>query len=160
MDLLRQAKKVEALLPADALMRAEQALLSCISRQVEQAEDFTALVNLADLSPSLFAPPHRHLESWEGEFRDFLSDMRGWLLQELDDPDWIESELNLIGGVAEALGVDVTQLVAAAEERIAELRLEEEDSRHDDDDDWRESNSAPESATDEEEVDALFQSLL
>ena len=86
--------------------------------------------------------------------------MRGWLLQELDDPDWIESELNLIGGVAEALGVDVTQLVAAAEERIAELRLEEEDSRHDDDDDWRESNSAPESATDEEEVDALFQSLL
>ena len=57
-DLLRQAKKVEALLPADALMRAEQALLSCISGQVEQAEDFTALVNLADLSPSLFAPPH------------------------------------------------------------------------------------------------------
>ena len=156
--LLEQVKNVETLLPADALMRTEQALLSRISGQFEQTEDFTALVNLADLSPSLFAPPHRHLESWGGEFRDFLSDMRGWLLEELDDPDWIESELRVIGNVAAALGVDVTELVAVAEERIDELRYENEDFRPDDD--WRESFSAARSETNEAKVDALFRSLL
>ena len=156
--LVKQVKKVETLLPADALAHAEQTLLSRISGRLEQTEDFTALVTLADLSPNLFAPPHRHLASWEGEFRDFLSDMRGGLLDE-NDPDWIESELYFISSAAEALDVDATELVAAVEKRIAELRLEEENSRHDDDD-WPESDSPPESATDEEEVDALFQSLL
>ena len=156
--LLRQAKRVETLLPGDALITAEQALLSLVSGRFEETKDFTALVDLADLSPALFTPPHRSLKSWGSEFKDFLVHERSWLLYDLDDPDWLDEQLGAIHRVAEALTVDITKLAAEVEERGAELRYEAE-SEHEDDD-WHESDSAPAGASPEAEVDALFQSLL
>ena len=157
-QLLRQAKKVETLLPNGALIRTERALLGLISGRLDQTEEFTALVDLADLSPDLFAPPQRNLKSWSSEFRAFLSSEEYWLLHDIDDPDWLDEELRAIHGVAEALRVDITQLAAQAEERSAELRYEAESEY--DDDDWREAHSEPGGESAEAEVDALFQSLL
>ena len=141
------------------VVRAERAFLGFVSGRLEQIEDFIALVNLARLSPDLFAPPHQCLESWGNEFRDFLEDVRSWLLRDLDDPDSIESEMGDIDYVADALGADISELDAAAFERITELR-EEAAHEEDYDDDWRESQSAPQGPSDAEEVDAIFQSLL
>ena len=157
-QLLRQAKKVETLLPNGALIRAERALLGLISGRLDQAEEFTALVDLADLSPDLFAPPQRSLESWSSEFRAFLSSEEYWLLHDIDDPDWLDEELREIHGVADALGVDIAELAEQAEERSAELRYEAESEY--DDDDWPDSDSALDRESDDAEIDALFQSLL
>ena len=159
MDLLRQVKDVETLLPRNALMRAERAFLGLISGRFEQTDDFTALVDLADLSPSLFVPPHRSLRSWRSEFRDFLADQRSWLFDDLDDPDGLQDELNAIGNVAEALGEDISDFAVDAEERISELFYESGASYEPDEDDWRESYSAPSEPSEGDQIDALFESL-
>ena len=157
-DLLKQAKKVDTLLPRDALLQAEQAFLSFIPGLLDETEGFTALVALADLTPQLFESPHRSLESWAKEFRDFLELEESWLLNELDDPDLIEQELGEVASVADVLGVDIGETLAAAEERITELESKLAYQNYDDD--WRRLSLETEQATSEEEIDALFQSLL
>ena len=160
MELLRQVKMVATLLPRNALMRAEQAFFSLISGRFEQTDDFTALVHFADLSPELFAPPHRSLQSWSSEFRDFLADHQSWLLDDLDDPDLLQEELYAIGDVAEALGEDISEFAADVEERVSELFYEWLERYGPDEDEFRESYSAPQGTSAAEEIDALFQSLL
>ena len=157
-DLLRQAKRVEKLLPGDVLQRAERAFLGLVSGRFEQTEDFTALVNLADLSADLFVPPHRSLESWGSEFRVFLGDKRSWLLEDSDDPDQLEDELHAIYHVANALETDISELVAGVDEHITELR--EAAAYEPSYDDWRDPQSEPAGVSAVREVDALLQSLL
>ena len=157
--LLRQAKGIEPSLPRHTVVQAERAFLRLASGRLDQMEGFTALVGLAKLSPWLFSAPYRTLESWGTEFRNLLHHEEFRLLHELDDPDWIEEELGEIDGVADALGVDIGTMRDAVEWRIVDLQ-DEARKYGDDDDDWRESYSEPEGPSTEEEVDALFQSLL
>lgn len=157
-SLLRRAKVVETMLPGDVLAQAQSALLRLISDRLDQTEGFTALVNLADLAPHLFSQPHRELTSWATEFRAFLAVEEWWLLHDLDDPDWIDEDLRAIQAVADALRVDIAELVEQAELRSFELR--EEAPPELDDDGWRESDWASGSESSETEIDALFQSLL
>ena len=110
LNLLRQAQLVGPLLPRRAVESAERALLSLISGRLDQTEDFEGLVDLASLSPELFAPPSRGLDSWGEEFSDFLGGERQWLLGELDDSDWLAEEMGRISRVASELRVDTTRL--------------------------------------------------
>ena len=154
-DLLRKAKEVENLLLGDMLIHAEREFLGFVSGQLEQTEDFAALVDLAYFS-DLFSPPHRGLKSWGSEFEDFLDSYQDCLLED-DDPDWIEQEMDNIRRVAEDLEADIDELTSATDELITKLRMEEEDK---DDGDWRKSHSIPQDESAAGEVDALFQSLL
>ena len=83
----------------------------------------------------------------------------GWL-EEIDDPDWLESVMGDVRRVASALGVDVDELDGLADDRIQVLRERREP---DFDDDVRELYSDPEEGSDDvsgaAEIDALFQSL-
>ena len=122
MDLLRRAKRVETLLPRRALMRAENAFLSLVSGRLEQADDFTALVDLADLNPTLFMPPRRRLHSWKSDFRQFLCHTtEDWTANDFADPNWLGEELEAITHVAECLEEDIGDFVLFAEELIAEI---------------------------------------
>ena len=156
--LLTRANQVGSLLSEDALELAGQAFLDLIPRWLDQVEGFTTLVELADLRPQLFTAPNRDLESWAREFQDFLQVESNWLLHELDDPDWIEENLDAISRIAEMLGVDVDELRVAVERRMFELR--EDPAYGDSDDEWRPSDSGPQTASNVAEVDALFQSLM
>ena len=158
LNLLRQAQLVGPLLPRRAVESAERALLSLISGRLDQTEDFEALVDLASLSPELFAPPSRGLDSWGEEFSDFLGGERQWLLGELDDSDWLAEEMGRISRVASELRVDTTGLEAAVDERIVELRYEAADL--DEDDAFPESDSGFREESPRQEIDSLFQSLL
>ena len=166
--LLRRAKEVEDALPANIVGRLERAVVDFVSGRLHQTRDFAALAELAILSPGLFEPPHRSIESWRAEFQVFLGEQKTWLLEDFDDPEGIEYEVTEIQRVAEAFDEDVTDLVAAAECRVSELQ--EYDDYEPDEDTLRElyagEYESPElysasglQAT-KEQVDALFQSLL
>ena len=157
MDLLRQAKRVETLLPRGALMRAEHAFLSLVSGRLEQTDDFTALVDLTDLNPALFMPPRRRLHSWKRDFRQFLCHAtEDWTADDFDDSNWLGDELEAITHVAECLEEDIGDFILLAEELIAEILAGLYDQAMDD---WRESYSEPEGESTEEQIDALFRSL-
>ena len=156
--LIRQAKRVEGLLPEAAPTSAERALLGLIEGRLDESEDFTALVDLARLSPHLFEPPNRSLESWGAEFADFLEGERHWLLHDIDDPDSLAEEMRALERLAGVLGANTAELATAVDERIVELEEQAEDER--DDEDEREPYSDPQEESAEAEIDALFQSLL
>ena len=156
LELLRQAMKVEHLVDEDVMQRAGRALLGLITRRLQQKEDFEVLVALSTLKPDLFEAPQRDLESWGSEFEDFLDGERYWLLEELDDPDLLEEELSAISQIAPAIGMDISQLKADAERRIAELRTEWEPDEYSDIPDFYPD---PPEELEREEIDALFQSL-
>ena len=147
-------------LPEDTFERAERALFSLITERLNQTQDFEALVELANLSTHLFDCPNRSLESWCTEFEDFLDGERSWLLEDIDDPDWLDSEMRDIRRVADALGLDIGELERLAENRIDSLRT---DWEPDIDSDMPELYSDSEEPSDEDEeeheIDALFQSL-
>ena len=138
---------------------AEHAFLSLITGRLEETDDFSALVDLAEWDPHLFEEPHRGIGSWQSEFQDFLEEEEDWLLRRLDDPDLIEQELFELSRIADALGADLYQLAIDTEGRITELRdaLYEYD---DDDDDWRDWRSESRATSEEREINDLFQSLL
>ena len=157
-ELMAQAMSISGFLPEYVLERAEQALFKLIIDSLQQRDGFEALIAMATLRPHLFLEPRRHLASWSSEFEDFLIDERVWLLEEIDDPDLLNDEVQQLGRIASAIGVDITELEADAENRVDEL-LTGRDWEPDDYDILRESRSE---ATDEielAEVDALFQSL-
>ena len=156
LELLSQAMSTEGLIHQNVLERAGRALLGFTARQLQQKEGFEAIVRLSTMNPGLFAEPQRSLESWSSEFENFLEFEQGWLLEELDDPDWLEEEVRVIGRIAAALGVDTSELEANAESRVEELRFDiEPDSEYD----IPELHSDPREEWDEAEIDALFQSL-
>ncbi len=156
LELLSQAMRTEGLVHENVLERAGRALLGLTTSQLRQKEDFEALVRLSTLDPGLFADPQRSLESWSSEFESFLEGEQGWLLDELDDPDWLEEEMRVIGRIAAALGMDTSELEADAESRVKKLRI---DRDPDSEDDIPELHSDPREELDETEIDALFQSL-
>ena len=157
MDLLRQIKAVETLLPPGALLRAEDAFLRLVSSRLEETDDFMALVNLADLSPEVFMPPRRKLNSWKGEFREFLCQKtEDWSSGNINDPNWLGTELDAIGHIAEGLQEEIDSFVVTAEELIAEILEGLYDQAMDD---WRDSYSELEGPSAEDEIDALFRSL-
>ena len=157
-DLLKQVKAVETLLPPGAVLRAEDALLRLVSSRLGETDDFMALVDLADLSPELFMPPRRGLHSWKGEFREFLCcKTEDWTSGNIDDPNWLGTELDAIGHIAERLQEDIDSFVVSAEELIAEILEGLYDQAMDD---WRDSYAEREGPSAEvEEIDALFRSL-
>ncbi len=157
-QLLRTAVSVADHLSADDVQRAERAFLHFVTNRLEETEKFTVLIHLADLSPRVFVPPNRSINSWRTEFRELVTYQESWLLCDLDDPDWIEQEINALEDVAEAMGENITLLSEQAEERIMELRAEHE--YEPDDDEWRGSSVAPRGEGTMSEIDALFQSLL
>ena len=166
--LIRQAKQVKDALPEEMFARLERAVIDFVASRLHQTGDFAVLVELSILIPELFNPPHRSIDSWQTEFREFLEDEKAWLLGDFDDPDGIEYEVTEIQKVAEAFDEDVTDLVLAAERRVRELR--DYDDYEPDEDTLRElyadeheppelhSASGLQSAR--EQIDALFQSLL
>ena len=156
LSILNQAVKVEDLLKKGVLERAERALHGLITNRLQRKEDFEALVALSTQHPGLFEEPQRDLKSWGSEFGDFIEDQRDWLLLEIDDPDWIEEEMRVIRRIAEAFEMDISELEADAEYRIGELPIEWEP---DSEDDIPELYSNPREESEEEEMDALFQSL-
>ena len=120
--LLEQIRPVKELLPEEASMNAEKAALNWITNMRLDSEVFQAIADLAELCPYLFSEPQRTLESWGPEFEEFLESERDWLLQELDDPDWLEQEIRSFSRIGEALGSDTSELEWKAENRIEELR--------------------------------------
>ena len=158
MALLREAGAVGQLLPAGALLSAEQAFLELITSRLEELEDFSALVDLAEWDPVLFSEPDRPLESWRGDFEEFLHGEEAWLVQVHDDPDLIEEELFELTQIAEAFGSDISEPTVAIEARIEELQNNK--GRYDDDDDWRDWRSDDRGSSEDAEIDALFYSLL
>lgn len=158
LELLNKAMRTEGLLPENVLERGGWALFSLITNRLQQKEDFAALVGLASLRPTLFVEPHRSLESWSSEFDGFLEDERAWLLEELDDPDWLEEEMRQFRQIASAIGMDISDLEADVENRKDELMIGW-DLDPDDYDYIPELPSDPQDELDVAEIDALFQSL-
>ena len=158
MALLREAGAVREVLPRGALHRAEQAFLELIASRLEELDDFSALVDLAEWDPVLFSEQDRPLESWRGDFEEFLQGEEAWLVQVHDDPDLIEEELFELSRIAEAFGSGISEPTAAIEARIEELR--NETRGYDDDDDWRDWRSDARGSSEDAEIDALFRSLL
>ena len=158
--IIRQTVRVRDSLPAVILHRAEQTAFNAITGGLDDAQDFEVLVEFARLKTDLFKNPNRSLETWAEEFEDYLDGARDWLLEEIDDPDWLESVMGDVRRVASALGVDVDELDGLADDRIQVLRERREP---DFDDDVRELYSDPEEGSDDvsgaAEIDALFQSL-
>ncbi len=159
-QIIRQAVKVRDFLHEDILQRAEQSAFNGITGRLDDTQDFEALVEFAKLDTDLFKSPNRSLEAWAEEFEDYLDGERDWLLEEVDDPDWLDSIMSDIRGIARALSVDVDELDYLADDRIQELR----DSWEPDfDDDRRELYNGTENSSnevsDEAEVNALFRSL-
>ena len=159
-DIIRQAVKVREFFDQDVLNRAEQMVFNLITSRLEDTQDFEALVELARLDTDLFISPNRSIESWAGEFEEYLDGERDWLLEEIDDPDWLDSIMSDIRGVANTLGVDIADLDYLADDRIQKLR---ENLQPDFDDDMPElysrSEEGPDEESSEEEVNTLFQSL-
>ena len=159
-QLLNRASDYRDLIQQDLLVRAKLALLGLISAKLDDLESFKALVSLAEISPDLFTDPQRSLESWSSDFEDFLETQKGWLLEEIDDPDSLGSELFEISRIAEALDMDIFDLEQDIEHRVEELRdsiePESDDDRYelyyDDDDDEQDDDY-------DAEINALFQSL-
>ena len=158
--IIRQAVKVRDSLHQDILQRAEQTAFDAISGRLDDTQDFEALVEFAELDTNLFKSPNLSLEAWAGEFENYLDSERDWLLEEIDDPDWLGSIMEDIRKIAEAIGVDVDDLGYLAEDRMQELR---ESWEPDIDFDGRELNPDPEDGSNDEsdaaEIDNLFQSL-
>ena len=155
--LLEVAKRVERLLPAQLIARAEEALFELIVGRLPDVELFVSLVDVYNLSPRLFDSPCRTLEFWQTEFSEFLEQEKDWWLRRSDDPDWIEQDMDMVENVASTLGTNLGSLLGDAYERIEELRSENPEYEEDDDD-WRRYSTNHSGET--EEIDALFQSLL
>ena len=155
-ELLTQAMKVEDVLDKDLFERAERALLRRIAGRLQQKEDFEALVTLYTRNPGPFQELQRDIKSWATEFEDFMEGHRDWLLEELDDPDWLEQEMGDITRLSEAFEMDIIELELDVENRIEELRAGGEPDL---DDDLPELYTDPLDELDEQTVDALFQSL-
>ena len=159
-QIIRQAVRVREFLHAHVMQRAEQTAFDVITGLLEDTQDFEALVDLGRLDTDLFRSPNRSLESWAVEFEDYLHRQRDWLLNDADDPDWLHSEMSDIRGVADTLGVDISELDYLVDDLIRELR---ENWEPDFDEDIRELYSDPEEGSDgvsgEEEINELFQSL-
>ena len=156
LELLSQTTHIEGLFRDDVLRRGEKALFDLITNRLQRMEDFEALVGLATLKPNLFMEPESSLESWGVEFEEFLEDQRVWLLEEIEDPDWLREEMRVISQVAMAIGIDTSELEADADSRVEELR---EGWEPENEDDMPELQSGPQDESDEAEIDALFQSL-
>ncbi len=154
---LRLALRVKDTLNKDMLVRAQQAVFNLVTGQLPNKNSFEALVELARLETDLFEHPRRRLKSWADEFESFLEGERDSLVDGEDDPDWLESEMSDIRMIADAMGVYIDDLEYLVEERINKLRsawdLDEVDDLPDLD-----SDAVTESK--EEQIDALFQSLL
>ena len=157
-ELLDQLVESECPMLVGVLERAEVALFQLITNRLQEKEDFTALVGLADLRPQLFAKPRRTLISWSSEFEDFIRNEEAWLLEEIDDPYWLEEEISQLSQIASAMGTDITQLEDDAEGRKSELEIGL-DMKADDYDYIPEFRSDHSEEGDMTEIDALFQSL-
>ena len=156
LELLSQATDIEGLFQEDVLGRAERALFDLITNRLQQVEDFEALVGLATLKPDLFMEPESSLESWGVKFEEFLEGHQDWLLEEIEDPDWLREEMRVISQIALSMGVDILELEGYAESRVEELR---EGREPEDEDDMPELETSPQDESEEAEIDALFQSL-
>ena len=158
-SVLRQALRVGQYLHGDILVRLQQAAFDLVTGALSDKDNFEALVDLADLETDLFAPPRRCLESWAEEFESFLDIERYRLVYGEDDPDWLEAEMRDISSIADAMGVDVVDLEYLVDERIDELRSEQEDYEMDDLPDVDDSRDDSTTEDEENEIDALFHSL-
>ena len=156
LEMLKHAAKVKGFANEDVLEDAGRALYHLTTTRLEEKEDFEALIGLSTLDPRIFAEPQRALESWSSKFEIFLYGERDWLLEEIDDPDWLEDEIRRIGRIAAKLGMDISELEAAVESRMGDLRTEWE---CDSDADIPELHTHASHESEMEEVDALFQSL-
>ena len=156
LELVNQLLRTGDLLQEDTVVDVEDAVFSLITSQLSRTEDFEALVGLASLTARLFECPYRSLDSWSTEFEEFLDGERDWLLEEIDDPDWLDTEMGTIRKIANALPVDISELEMLVDDRIEGLRTVWEP---DDDDPLPEIASGPRQELDEDEIDALFCSL-
>lgn len=157
LQLVKQMKTLEGLVAKDSLENAGATLLRLITRQSLDIQDFERLVDLAALCPHLFLEPHPTLESWSSEFEDFLDSQRDWLLEQNDDPDWVEEEMRTISKVASAMDIDISELEFEVEGWVEHLRTEQEPDIEDDIP--RLNSELEESSHDEADIIALFQSL-
>ena len=156
LELLRQAMHIEGLFQEDILGRSERAIFDLITNCLQRVEDYEALVGLATLKPDLFREPESSLESWGVEFEDFLEGHQVWLLEEIEDPDWLREEMRVISRIALSMRVDIFELEAYAESRVEELR---EGREPEDENDLPEFKTSPLDESEEAEINALFQSL-
>ena len=158
LQLLGQAVNLEGLLDGDILERAEGSLFNLITHRLQEREDFEALVGLFALRPKLFVEPQRSLESWGSEFEEFLDGERTWLLEEIDEPDWLEEEVRQLSQVASAMGLDITYLEDEAEDRKTDLQASC-DWEPDGDESLPKLYPDPPAELNVSDIDALFQSL-
>ena len=158
--VLDHATRVGAFLEEGVLERGGRALLGLITAQLQQKEDFEALVRLSTVTPGLFAAPHRSLRSWSIEFREFLHRERFHLLEEIDDPDWLEEEMRVISRIALALEVDISEFEYDVEVRMDELRTGWEPDCEDELRELYQDEQDESDESDDEVIDSIFQSLL
>ena len=155
--LIRSAKELEALFTDGTMASLEHELFGLCSGRLEDTDDFATLVELAHMNSGLVSPPHRSLDSWRSEFREFVHGEMTWLLDDVDDPDLIEEQVHAICLVAEELGQDISEFDEAAGCRIAYLRDHQE--YEPDEDEWPQTYSTSDRGSTVDEVDALFESL-
>lgn len=121
-QLLRHATRLRAALGEARLDKAGRAVLSLITGQLQTRTDFELLVELESLYPELFHSPNRRLDSWSDELQPILeSDVESLLLLQ-DDPDWIEYEMDEIRSLADAIGVDMSDMEYSVEDHIEQLQ--------------------------------------
>ena len=154
--IMSQAVTIEGGFSNGLLRRAEEAVFTLVTERLSDIEDFEPLVGLANLDTDFFGPCGHSLKSWAPRFEAVLDGERDWLLEDQDDPDQLDQVRGDIQDIAEALGVDASDLIMSVDERIEDLR---DAAEPDFDDDMPQTHSKPEEVSDEEGIDALFESL-
>ena len=156
LDLLNQIERIEGLVDEDTFERAGRALLALVTSHLHKKEDFETLVGLASLFPCLFTDRQCKLQSLSTEFCHYIEGQRDWLLEEIDDADWLEAEFDKIRDIASDMELDISELETDVKERLKELRVYWEP---DSEDDIPDLYLDPEDDSDMSHIDALFQSL-
>ena len=156
LEMLKRASQAKDSLGSGMLEKAQRTLLRLLTNREPDKEVFETVVGLSRLKPLLLSEHEFDLDSWRSEFEDFLDGEREWLLWSIDDADWLQQEIWDIEAVAAALGTDVSELEAAANDRIASLYP---DLDPDDEDQLRDFYDDDNEESDVAQIDTLFESL-
>ena len=160
LDLFDKVNKIEAFSNTELIERAKVSIYNMITSSLHGTDDFEALVDLFDLSPDLFGEPYPDIGSWSTQFSAFLENEKSWLLDDLDDPDWLEEETGKIAKVARIIGVDTSELESEANRRIDNLRSEWDPDDEDNMPEYSADATEKDSESVEAEIDSMFRSLL
>ena len=156
LELLKQAAEIGDSLQANVQSRAQRALFDLATSRLHDKEAFEVLIGVMNLNSDFMLHSEYGLEPLRSEFEGFLESERDWLLEEIDDPEWLQHEMWRIREIAEALGNDISELEVDVDHTVEALKdgwlPEDEDHMH-------EYENSTHDESDGEEIDSIFQSL-